>query len=61
MITITYSTKVEICFDEIFTMTMCGSIDEIVSKIKEMFVLYGFTTADAIDIYTGEVIVTAID
>lgn len=61
MITITYSTKVDICFDSIFTMTMSGSIDEIIAKIKEMFEVYGFTTADAIDVYTGEIVITAID
>lgn len=55
----TYSTKMVICFDDIYEVHHCGTLDEACEIITNGFLEYGFDKADVIDAETGEVLVMA--
>lgn len=55
----TYSTRMNIIFDEIFTVTFTGTIDCAKAIIEELVAKYGFETAIAVDTETGEIIMEA--
>lgn len=54
----TYTTNVVIFFDEKLEINMTGSMNEIIEKIRWAFNNYPFSTAEAVDARTGEIILT---
>lgn len=52
----TYSTHVEVTFDNRFRYAACGSMDEILEAVCDALVHHDFTNADVNDIETGELL-----
>lgn len=55
----TYSTKMIICFDDVYEVHHCGTLEEATCIVKNGFYEYGFDKADIIDANTGEVLAMA--
>lgn len=55
----TYSTRMNIIFDKIFTVTFTGTLDCAKTIIEEFVAKYGFETAIVVDTETGEIIMEA--
>lgn len=52
-----YSTKMTVVFDDSFKYEVNGTLDKAVNAIEYAVDVYGFSKADVIDSYTGEILV----